>query len=302
MTHIPVLQKEVIDYLDPKPNENFIDATIGEGGHTAAILEKNKPNGKVLGIEIDPEILEKFKFQDRLILVNDSYVNLKNIIEKYNFGPIKGILFDLGMSSWHLEESGRGFSFQKDEPLDMRYDESLKFKVQSSKLTAEEILNKWRGEELEKILREYGQERFAQGIAKKIIETRRIRPIKTTFQLVEIIKRATPSWYHHQRKHFATKTFQALRITVNNELENIKKGLEEALDVLGDGGRLVVISFHSLEDRIVKNFFSTFAKDYEGQERKIEILTKKPIRPSLEEIKTNKRSRSAKLRAARRGR
>ena len=293
MTHIPVLQKEVIDYLDPKPNENFIDATIGEGGHTAAILEKNKPNGKVLGIEIDPEILEKFKFQDRLILVNDSYVNLKNIIEKYNFGPIKGILFDLGMSSWHLEESGRGFSFQKDEPLDMRYDESLKFKVQSSKLTAEEILNKWRGEELEKILREYGQERFAQGIAKKIIETRRIRPIKTTFQLVEIIKRATPSWYHHQRIHFATKTFQALRITVNNELENIKKGLEEALDVLGDGGRLVVISFHSLEDRIVKNFF---------QERKIEILTKKPIRPSLEEIKTNKRSRSAKLRAARRGR
>ena len=175
-------------------------------------------------------------------------------------------------------------------------------KVQSSKLTAEEILNKWRGEELEKILREYGQERFAQGIAKKIIETRRIRPIKTTFQLVEIIKRATPSWYHHQRIHFATKTFQALRITVNNELENIKKGLEEALDVLGDGGRLVVISFHSLEDRIVKNFFSTFAKDYEGQERKIEILTKKPIRPSLEEIKTNKRSRSAKLRAARRGR
>ena len=293
MTHIPVLQKEVIDYLDPKPNENFIDATIGEGGHTAAILEKNKPNGKVLGIEIDPEILEKFKFQDRLILVNDSYVNLKNIIEKYNFGPIKGILFDLGMSSWHLEESGRGFSFQKDEPLDMRYDESSKFKVQSSKLTAEEILNKWRGEELEKILREYGQERFAQGIAKKIIETRRIRPIKTTFQLVEIIKRATPSWYHHQRIHFATKTFQALRITVNNELENIKKGLEEALDVLGDGGRLVVISFHSLEDRIVKNFF---------QERKIEILTKKPIRPSLEEIKTNKRSRSAKLRAARRGR
>ena len=131
MTHIPVLQKEVIDYLDPKPNENFIDATIGEGGHTAAILEKNKPNGKVLGIEIDPEILEKFKFQDRLILVNDSYVNLKNIIEKYNFGPIKGILFDLGMSSWHLEESGRGFSFQKDEPLDMRYDESSKFKVQS---------------------------------------------------------------------------------------------------------------------------------------------------------------------------
>ena len=302
MTHIPVLQKEVIDYLDPKPNENFIDATIGEGGHTAAILEKNKPNGKVLGIEIDPEILEKFKFQDRLILVNDSYVNLKNIIEKYNFGPIKGILFDLGMSSWHLEESGRGFSFQKDEPLDMRYDESSKFKVQSSKLTAEEILNKWRGEELEKILREYGQERFAQGIAKKIIETRRIRPIKTTFQLVEIIKRATPSWYHHQRIHFATKTFQALRITVNNELENIKKGLEEALDVLGDGGRLVVISFHSLEDRIVKNFFSTFAKGYEGQERKIEILTKKPIRPSLEEIKTNKRSRSAKLRAARRGR
>jgi len=297
MTHIPVLQKEVIDYLDPKPNENFIDATIGEGGHTAAILEKNKPNGKVLGIEIDPEILEKFKFQDRLILVNDSYVNLKNIIEKYNFGPIKGILFDLGMSSWHLEESGRGFSFQKDEPLDMRFG-----KENQNDLTAEKIVNEWPEEEVERILKECGEERFSERIAKEIIKTRKNNPIKSTFQLKAIIKKAVPSWYQRRKISFATKTFQALRITVNNELENIKKGLEEALDVLGDGGRLVVISFHSLEDRIVKNFFSTFAKDYEGQERKIEILTKKPIRPSLEEIKTNKRSRSAKLRAARRGR
>lgn len=291
MIHIPVLQKEVIDYLDPKPNENFIDATIGEGGHTAAILEKNKPNGKVLGIEIDPEILEKFKFQDRLILVNDSYINLKNIVKKYNFGPIKGILFDLGMSSWHLEESGRGFSFQKNEPLDMRYSINSKFKNQNEKLRAEEILNQWSENALEKILREYGEEIFSRRIAKEIVETRKKNSIKSTFQLVEIIKKATPSWYQKKRIHFATKTFQALRIAVNDELETIKKGLSEALDVLEKEGRLVVISFHSLEDRIVKNFF---------QERKIEILTKKPVRPSLEEIKTNKRSRSAKLRAARR--
>jgi 16S rRNA (cytosine1402-N4)-methyltransferase len=291
--HIPVLQKEVIDYLDPKPNENFIDATIDGGGHSLTIIEKILPDGRLLGIDVDGEMIHRLKFKiqnskfkNNFVLVCDNFTNLKEIVKKYNFGPVKGILFDLGMSSWHLEESGRGFSFQKNEPLNMRYDES-------SKLTAEEILNKWREEELEKILREYGQERFAQGIAKKIIETRRIRPIKTTFQLVEIIRRATPSWYHYQRRHFATKTFQTLRITVNDELETIKKGLSEALDVLEKEGRLVVISFHSLEDRIVKNFLKEKAK-----QGIIKIETKKPIKPCFEEIKINKRSRSAKLRAA----
>lgn len=307
--HIPVLKKEVIKYLDPKPNENFIDCTIDGGGHTFVILEKNKPNGKVLGVEIDPQLYEnlkaseikiqKSKIKNRLILVNDSFINLKRIVEENKFGLVNGILLDLGMSSWHLEKSGRGFSFLKNEPLDMRYN-------QNNPLSAEKIVNYWSAPEIEKILREYGEERFAKQIAKGIIRFRQIKPIKTTFQLVEIIKRATPGWYHRQKipqsryfrslrsRHFATKTFQALRIAVNNELNNLQKVLPQTIDILATNGRLVIISFHSLEDRIVKNFLKE--KTEEGI---IEILTKKVITPSKEEIKINPRSRSAKLRAAR---
>ncbi len=326
--HIPVLQKEVIEYLDPKPNENFIDCTLGEAGHTLALLEKNKPDGKVLGIEIDPQLYEilkaseiknlprtepkvlvrgqkspkqslrdatgQAKIKNRLILVNDSYTNLKEIVKKYKFEPISGILFDLGMSSWHLEKSGRGFSFLRNELLDMRYHNNTFFhgrEKMCNGLTAEEIVNNWPKEEIEKILREYGEEKFDQRIAKKIIETRRIKPIKTTFQLVEMIRRATPSWYHHQKINFATRTFQALRIAVNDELNNLKMALPQALEILKPEGRLAVISFHSLEDRIVKNFFK------ENKPR-LKILTKKPIFPSNEEIKVNPCSRSAKLRVA----
>ena len=300
MVHIPVLQKEVLQYLEPKPNENFIDCTIGEGGHTAAILEKTGPKGKILGIEADTELYQKlksrmaefpisnFQFSKRLILVNDNFVNLKEIVKREKFKSVSGILFDLGMSSWHLEESGRGFSFQKKEPLDMRYNPG-------NPLTAEKILNYWSEREIEKILREYGEEQLSQQIAKEIIELRKLRPIKNTFQLVEIIKKVVPLWYQHKKIHFATRTFQALRIAVNDELNNLKKALPQAVDILKDGGRLVVISFHSLEDRIVKNFF----KNYIGITYvKLQILTKKPIRPGEEEIKINLRSRSAKLRAA----
>jgi 16S rRNA (cytosine1402-N4)-methyltransferase len=267
--HIPVLQKEVLKYLDPKPNENFVDCTIDGGGHSKAILEKIKPDGKVLGIEWDKEICQKIKL-DRLILINDSYVNLKEIVK--DFGPINGILFDLGMSSWHIDESGKGFSFLKDEPLDMRY--SL-----DNELTAEYIVNNYSFENIEKILREYGEERFSRKIAKAIIDN---RPIKTTFQLKDIIR------IPRSKIHPATRTFQALRIAVNDELGNIEKALPQAEEILSPGGRLVVISFHSLEDRIVKNFFKN---------SKIEILTKKPITSSLEELKNNPRSRPAKLRA-----
>lgn len=288
--HLPVLKNEILKYLDPKPNENFVDATFGEGGHSLAILEKNGPKGKILGIELDPKLYsqskERFKrLENRVILVNDSYLNLKEIVEREKFKDISGILFDLGLSSWHLRESKRGFSFQRDEPLIMRYDGNLE------KLTAEKIINQWPEKEIERILREYGQEKFAKKIARKIVEGRKIKQIKSTFQLVEIIKRATPTWYHHQRLHFATKTFQALRIAVNDELENLKKVLPKAIEILKPKGRIVVISFHSLEDRIVKNFF----KSKKGL---LKILTKKPIKPSLEEIKINPRSRSAKLRAA----
>jgi len=291
--HIPVLQKEVIDYLSPKPNENFIDGTIGGGGHALEILERISPKGRLLGIDLDKEIIYRLKseirnpkFENRLILVNDSYANLKEIVIKEKFSAVAGILLDLGFSSWHLEESGRGFSFQKQEPLDMRYNSE-------NQLTAEKIVNFWSAPELEKILTEYGQERFAKEISREIISSRQAGPIENTFQLAGIIKKATPIWYQRQRINPATKTFQALRIAVNDELNSLKKALPEALEILKKGGRLVVISFHSLEDAIIKSFLKERAK-----ENLINILTKKPVVASFQEIKINPRSRSAKLRAA----
>ena len=288
--HTPVLLKEVIEYLNPQPNENFIDATIGEGGHTKAILEKNKPAGKVLGIEVDPILYQKVKQRikntERLILVNDSYVNLEKIVKEKQFQPVNGILFDLGMCSWQIDESKRGFSYLKDEPLDMRFSPK-------STLTAAEIVNFWKIEDLERILRDYGEEKYARRIALAIKEDRRKKRIVGTQELVEILKKALPKNYDNYRLHPAVRTFQALRIAVNNELENLKMGLILASEILAPQGKIVVISFHSLEDRIVKFFFRDNAK-----QNTLKILTKKPITSSQEEIKNNIRSRSAKLRAA----
>lgn len=292
--HTPVFQKEILRYLEPRPNENFIDTTLGQAGHALAILERNGPKGKVLGIEWDPDLISqiqadylKGKARKRLIVVNDSYLNLKEIVKKKKFRKVKGILFDLGISSWHLEKSGRGFSFQKKEPLDMRYNS------QKNPLTAEKIINFWSKGEIEKVLKEYGQEKFAKKIAEEIVKERKIKPLTTTSRLVEIIKRGLPKKYLRQKIHFATRVFQALRIAVNEELNNLKKALPQALEIVEPGGRLVVISFHSLEDRIVKNFFREKAK-----EGLLKILTQKPLIPSSEEIESNPRSRSAKLRAA----
>ncbi|HUW71634.1 MAG TPA: 16S rRNA (cytosine(1402)-N(4))-methyltransferase RsmH [Candidatus Humimicrobiaceae bacterium] len=321
--HIPVLQKEVLQYLEPKPNENFVDCTIGSGGHALAILEKTSPEGKILGIDADEKIIKNLKTQSRLFgkritFVCDNYVNLQEIVKKYKFRSIHGILLDLGMSSWDLEESGRGFSFLKKEPLDMRYDPQ-------NPLTAEKIINYWSAPEIERILGDYGEESFARVIAKNIIEFRKIKPITNTFQLVEIIKNSFPKRFQQKKIHPATKTFQALRIAVNDELNNLEKVLPQALEVLKPGGKLVIISFHSLEDRIVKNFYRSrlpiprkwgetefaelrsphalrFAQADEAKLQRssidLKILTKKPIGPTGEEIKINPRSRSAKLRAA----
>ncbi len=289
--HTPVLQKEVLEYLAPKLNENFIDCTINGGGHSLEILKTVKPAGKILGIDWDKSVVESLKLKvqnleinKRIILVCDSYTNLKTIVESHNFRPVKGILLDLGMSSWHLEESKKGFSFQKDEMLDMRYSKD-------NQLTAEKIINEYSEEQIGKILKEYGEERFAKKIAKIITDERKIKPIRTTLQLVEIIKKAIPVRFNRGRIHFATRTFQALRIAVNDELNNLKKVLPQAKDVLAENGRMVVISFHSLEDRIVKNFFRENKQNFE-------ILTKKPITAKEEEINANPRARSAKLRAA----
>lgn len=290
--HLPVLKEKVIEYLDPKENENFVDCTFGEGGHTKEILKKNKPEGKVLAIEIDPDLYEKGKelekkFKGRLILKRGNFAELKKIVKEEKFSPVNGILFDLGISLWHLEKSQRGFSFKRDELLIMRYDKNLK------DLTPIDVLNKFPEREIEKILKNYGQERFAKQIAKEIVKERKQKRIETTFQLVQIIRKATPRWYQRRKIHFATKTFLALRIFVNQELENLKEGLKQALEILERNGKIVVISFHSLEDKIVKEFFKKAKK-----KGLLEILTKKPETPSKEEIQKNKRARSAKLRAA----
>ena len=286
--HKSVLLQEVMHYLEPKPGQKFIDATFGAGGHSLAILEAVGINGKVFGIEWNEELYEaahgRFGGIKRLVLVNDNYRNLKRVAEEKGFIDADAILMDLGFSSWHIEQSGRGFSFQKDEPLDMRYSEK-------ESLTAAEIVNQWPPQMLEKILKEYGEERFAEKISEAVVEARKEKPIVDTFKLVEVIKEAVPGWYSKGRLNPATKTFQALRIAVNRELENLKEGLSQAPEVLRSGGRLAVISFHSLEDRMVKNAFRDFEKNGIGR-----VITKKPVRPSKEEISLNPKSRSAKMR------
>ena len=285
-------KKELLEYLDPKQNENFVDCTIGEGGHSEDILEKNGPDGKVLGIDLDPQQIVAsqwlhVQFKDRIVLVNDSYTNLLDIIKRKDFGQVNGILLDLGMSSAQLVRAHKGFSFQIDQGLDMRYNDEANY------MTAEKIVNEWPEEKIAEILENYGEEKFAKKIAKNIVEQRKQGRIKTTFQLIEIIKDATPSPYWRGKIHYATRTFQALRIAVNDELESVKRVLPDAVSVLAPEGRLVVISFHSLEDRIVKNFFAN-----ESKKGTIKILTKKPITASRDELGKNPRARSAKLRVA----
>lgn len=289
MNHIPVLKKEVIEYLNPQPDQNFIDCTVGGGGHTEAILEKTGPKGKVLGIDWDLEQIEASKlrlenFKERFLAVCDNFANIAHCVDEYQFEPVNGILIDLGASSWHFDRSKKGFSFMRDEPLDMRYSFD-------NVLTAKEILNNWKEEELEKIFREYGEEKFSARISAEIADSRAKYPFEKTFDLVQAIKRAVPEQYLHQEIHFATRTFQALRIAVNGELENLNKVLPQALAILAQNGRLAVISFHSLEDRIVKNFFNE-------NKANLNILTKKPVVPSQSEIKNNHSARSAKLRVA----
>jgi len=284
--HAPVLLKEVISCLDPRPDENFVDATLGEAGHSLAILEKNRPEGKVLGIERDPEILKKLESrQERLITVCENFVNLKKIVKDQKFTNISGALLDLGISSWHLQEANRGFSFLKNELLMMNLDDKG--------LTAKEIVNSWAKEDLERIFSQYGQERFAKRISERICLARRAKPIETTWQLAEIIKRSVPRNYERGRINPATRIFLALRIAVNEELENLEKTLPQALEVIEKNGKILVISFNSLEDGLVKRFFKE--KEKQGV---IKILTKKPIVASQEELKINPRSRSAKLRVA----
>lgn len=312
--HKPVLLNEVIESLKPQPGENFIDATANGGGHAKAILGKIRPAGRLVAIEWDPAIFKRLAGElgddCDVILVNDSYTSLKKIAidNGFNINPIgggtphsttnemlagrtsngiDGMIFDFGMSNWHIEQSGKGFSFLRDEPLDMRYNDSGK----SNRPTAADIVDNWYEDELAAILKNFGEESFARPIAMAIVKARRRKAITSTFELIEIIKNAMPWWYRKKRTHFATKTFQALRIAVNRELENIKEGLNQAIEITKPGGRIGAITFHSLEDRIVKNIFKDGVKN-----GIMEFLNKKPIRAGRDEIISNPNSRSAKLR------
>src|SRR3989344_7054255 len=306
--HRSVLLKEVVEYLDPKPGDQIVDATLDGGGHAMALAEKVVPDGKILGIELDTVLFQEAQYAIRntqyaniVIPINDSYTNIENIVREHNFRP-NGILFDLGLSSWHYERSGRGSSFKRDEPLDMRYNTYREVKGKNEKVkTAAEIVNTYSKKELEKIIREYGEEQFAESIAKNVVRTRKVEPILKTSELVEVIGDSVPFWYKRRKIHFATKTFQALRIEVNAELKNIEKGVSSAINILEPacpeqgrrGGRVAVISFHGLEDKMVREIFKKKAK-----EGVVKFVIKRTIKPSWEEQKANPRSRSAKLKIA----
>lgn len=294
--HVPVLEKEVIELLNPQKGENAIDGTIGDGGHAEKILEATGPKGKLLGIDLDPRALKTArkrlaKFGSRFSSVQGNFSSMEELATRENFENPSIILLDLGLRTAELEASGRGFSFKRDEPLDMRFDPG-------GLHTAGRIVNDSSREELEKILRLFGEEPLAREIVEAIVSERKRDPITTTGQLSEIVLSAYRKKLKSKKEipwigglHPATRTFQALRIRTNDELEHLRATLPQAVRLLRKGGRLAVISFHSLEDRIVKRFFKEQGAD-------LKILTKKPIVSSEEEIKQNPASRSAKLRVA----
>jgi len=302
-THIPVMLNKVTEALNIQHGGRYIDCTVGGGGHSAAIMQQSSPGGQLLGIDADPDAAEaarkKLKtYGKSVLIVNDSFFNLEAICIKNDFKPVHGILFDLGLSSLQLEEGGRGFSFQHEAPLDMRF--GLEQKV-----TAADIVNTYSEVELARIIREYGEESFSQRIARHIVSQ---RPINTTLELAKVVEQAVGG--RKGKIHPATRTFQALRIAVNHELEYLESALKQAVSLLGFDGRLVVISYHSLEDRIVKRFFKQEASDCICPPQamkcscnhiaRLKVISKKVITPSEEEIKRNPRSRSARMRVVER--
>ncbi|MCL4404032.1 16S rRNA (cytosine(1402)-N(4))-methyltransferase RsmH [Patescibacteria group bacterium] len=292
MTHVPVLLKEVIKVLDPKPGEFFVDGTLGAGGHARAIIERTKGRGLFLGIDWDEKALEAFRpevaSRGNVILAHGNYAEIPELLKKLQTPKIDGLVLDLGLSSDQLESSGRGFSFMRNEPLDMRYNRN-----EEERPTAAQVVNSFSEEALTDIIFKYGEEKFARRIAKKIVERRRETRIMTTEELVRVIESAVPG-RGKERIHPATRAFQALRIYVNGELQNLESILKSLPDVMEEGGRATVISFHSLEDRLVKNAFRELVLA-----KKADLINKKPISPGPPEIRGNPRSRSAKLRAIR---
>lgn len=286
--HIPVLLRETIDGLDLRAGDNVVDCTAGAGGHSEAILEKTSPDGKLLGLDLDEAALGTAqrtlsRFGSRAMLVRANYKDVRRVLQTTSFGPVQAALLDLGFSSMEIDDPARGFSFRADGPLDMRYDTA-------QEMSAATIVNGWAEDELADIIHEYGEERYARQIAAAIVKRRRSQRILGTIDMVDVIASAVPTAYKRSVPHFATRTFQALRIAVNDELGNLEAALPELVAALAPGGRLAIISFHSLEDRMVKRFFRDTPE--------LEPTTKRPVEASEEELENNPRSRSAKLRVA----
>lgn len=291
LAHQPVLLKETLEYLAPAPGQTFVDATLGGAGHAIEIAKRIGKDGTLIGIDRDPAFLEqakgKLKIREcRTSIVRGNFEDLRGILKKLNVDRIDGLLLDLGLSSMQLGTGDRGFSFLREAPLDMRMD-------METGQPASHYLNQLSEKSLTSILQRYGEERYARGIARAIVRARQRKPLATTSDLVNAILRAAPR--RHDRIHPATRVFQALRILVNRELECLENALKDVEEVMRPGARIAVISFHSLEDRIVKNAFREKANA-----GAFEILTRKPVTPSDEETRLNPRSRSAKLRAAKR--
>lgn len=290
--HIPVLLHEIIDMFQPLPGQCFVDGTANGGGHTFALWEKVKPNGTVLAIDKDCDLVQrlekKAKEQDaNIVCACGSYADGAAIIAERGMQNVSGVLLDLGYSSYHIEGSGRGFSFQKDEPLHMRYEPDA-----TAGVTARDVVNGFSEKDIADIIYRYGEERFSRRIAKMIVEARKKAPIETTFQLAEIVAKGKPRRFWGKINP-ATQTFQALRIYVNEELADLERALPELIGALAKDGKIAIITFHSLEDRIVKHYFKQQEK-----EGRIKIITKKPMVPTDAEMKENPRARSAKLRVA----
>lgn len=304
--HVSVLLNEVIKYLDLRQGGTYVDCTLGGGGHSLEILERIQPGGRVIGIDQDPNALEAARqklarFEASITLVHSNFFRLREIADSIGLTGVDGILFDLGVSSHQLDVGERGFSYMQDAPLDMRMNPE-------DPVSAKQLVNQLDEEELTRIIKDYGEERWARRIAKFVIEARQTKTIESTVELVEIIKKAIPAEARRDGPHPAKRTFQALRIAVNDELNRFKKTLQDAADILKPGGRVCVISFHSLEDRITKEVFRELALDCIcppgfpvcrcDKQRLVKVVTSKPVLPSPEELAVNPRARSAKLRAA----
>ncbi len=299
--HSPVLYHEVLEALAPVSGKDYLDGTLGAGGHAEGILQSSAPFGRLLGLDVDSQALEIAQnrlapFHQRAVLRKSSYANALTVLQEIGWAHVHGILLDLGVSSMQIDQPERGFSFMEDAPLDMRFDSN-------SGLSASYLVNTLTETALEKILRDFGEERYARRISRAIIAA---RPILTTHALAKVVQKAVP--FKESAIHPATRTFQAIRIATNQELETLKLALPNLVDCLAPQGRIAVISFHSLEDRIVKSFFKTESKDCLcppeqivctcGHQASLKILTKKPLRPSEQEIQVNVRARSARMRVA----